>query len=248
MIQIALIMCLLHLAAAYHFPIQKQVVGPGGENIDVNIEVDIDMSDIEEVGPVSTDPPPSHKPTLEPTPAPPIETTAVHDTTAAHVVDPKTTHKPPYQCTPVAHICYVPGAPDCCPELECQKDPDHPSLPEKCLPIRPSTPKTSPKPEECKPMGSRCVSNYDCCKTFGRYDMECRFVDENRLIRTSEPVSVFKNCLPIIIPDPEPKCQKGGEACTPGERNNPSEMCCPNHLCDLDNLVCVRVAYRSLNP
>jgi len=242
MIQIALIMCLLHLAAAYHFPIQKQVVGPGGENIDVNIEVDIDMSDIEEVGPVGTDPPPSHKPTLEPTPAPPINTTPVQ----VNNTDPEPTHKPPYPCAPVAHICHIDiitGAPDCCPELECQKDPDHPFLPEKCLPIRLST----PKPEKCKPMGSRCVSNDDCCKRRlggSLLDMECRH--EAWGVRTSEPE--FTKCLPVLRPDPEPKCQKAGEACTPGERNNPSEMCCPNHLCDLDNLVCVRVAYRSLNP
>jgi len=252
MIQIALIMCLLQLAAAYHFPIQKQVVGPGGENIDVNIEVDIDMSDIEEVGPVGTDPPPSHKPTLEPTPAPPINTTPVQ----VNNTDPEPTHKPPYPCAPVAHICHIDiitGAPDCCPELECQKDPDNPFLPSKCLPIRPST----TKPEKCKPKGSRCVSDDDCCQiqpiraNAKPKKIVCR--TDYRIIGTYLP----KLCLTMLHtpttttpkPKPEPKCQKTGEACTPGDRNNPSENpCCPNHLCDLDNLVCVRVAYRSLNP
>jgi len=38
-----------------------------------------------------------------------------------------------------------------------------------------------------------------------------------------------------------PKCLAVGEACTPG---NPEEKCCSNSLCDLDNKICVRVAYR----
>merc|ERR1712168_223560 len=57
MIRIILVLSLLKLAIPSKIPIHKQIVGPGGENIDVNIQVDIDVSDDDTTGrvyPMST--------------------------------------------------------------------------------------------------------------------------------------------------------------------------------------------------
>merc|ERR1712212_1350884 len=64
MIKTALLLFLLELAAADNVPIQKEIVGPGGENIKVNVQVGIETSGIdtpgEEVDNI-THPPPNPK-------------------------------------------------------------------------------------------------------------------------------------------------------------------------------------------
>merc|ERR1711970_1319692 len=57
MIRIVLVLSLLKLANSSKIPIQKQIVGPGGENINVNIEVDIDLPDDDTTGGVTQGPP-----------------------------------------------------------------------------------------------------------------------------------------------------------------------------------------------
>jgi len=57
MIRIVLVLSLLKLAIPSKIPIHKQIVGPGGENIDVNIQLNIEVPDDDttgEVYPIST--------------------------------------------------------------------------------------------------------------------------------------------------------------------------------------------------
>jgi len=57
MIRIILVLSLLKLAIPSKIPIHKQIVGPGGENIDVNIQLNIEVPDDDttgEVYPIST--------------------------------------------------------------------------------------------------------------------------------------------------------------------------------------------------
>jgi len=46
------------------------------------------------------------------------------------------------------------------------------------------------------------------------------------------------------IGKPEQHCLGTGDPCNPGD---PMHKCCPNNLCDLDNKVCVQVAWKNKN-
>merc|ERR1711962_1007001 len=46
------------------------------------------------------------------------------------------------------------------------------------------------------------------------------------------------------IEKPKQHCLATGDPCTPGD---PINKCCPNNLCDLDNKVCVQVAWKNKN-
>jgi len=59
MIRIILVLSLLNLAIPSKIPIHKQIVGAGGENIDVNIEVNIDLPEDDTTGGESTPGPPA---------------------------------------------------------------------------------------------------------------------------------------------------------------------------------------------
>merc|ERR1711962_935405 len=101
---------------------------------------------------------------------------------------------------------------------------DEPTVPPTLKP-RQTTKKPSIK---CANFGERCslLENLKCCG-----GLECSTLLAGVCRLPPKPV--------------ESQCKKAGESCTPGtasKESDPSSRCCPNHLCDLDNNVCRRVA------
>jgi len=195
MIRIVLVLSLLKLAISSKIPIQKQIVGPGGENINVNIEVDIDVPD--------------------------------DDTTGGVTRGPRTTEAPE-KCLKAGDNCPVTEQPgdQCCDGLSCMKSEQLPPvfpLIRKCRHIQ-------HKPR-CLVAGETCSTSLlgrpECCG-----GLSC--VDSGKKI---DPPKYW--CWNAAKPT-EPTCLKTGEACAPSA----GKKCCPNNLCDLDNLKCVRVQER----
>jgi len=235
MIRIVLVLSLLKLAISSKIPIQKQIVGPGGENINVNIEVDIDLPDDDTTGGVTQGPP-----TPRTTDAPekcltPGEIcipgdeccgglSCVQTDPLAQIHKCKHIHKPP-TCLKDGNNCSpsIPQLP-CCDGLSCMKSEEYVFPPiHKCRHIH-------HKPR-CLVAGETCSTSRlgrpECCG-----GLSC--VDSGKKI---DPPKYW--CWNAAKPT-EPTCLKTGEACAPSA----GKKCCPNNLCDLDNLKCVRVQER----
>jgi len=149
---------------------------------------------------------------------------------------PDTPSPPEVKCKPKGAPCNwgSKGAEQCCEGHYCRMEPtckgyDCPEI-SKCAVNEPT-----PSPAECLPeyatgcipgpIGALLKNGKECCEGYS--------CTTNRgmgwCVKDPKSSSRFPKCLAV------------GEACTPG---NPEEKCCSNSLCDLDNKICVRVAYR----
>merc|ERR1711936_706565 len=135
MIRIILVLSLLNLAISSKIPIHKQIVGSGGEKIDVNIEVNIDLPEDDTTGEEFIPGLPTIEPRL-PTRQPRLPTRQPTRPPILTTVTPKPEEP---TCLKTGEAC-APSAPSadkkCCPlnlcdldNLKCVRVQEHPDNP-----------------------------------------------------------------------------------------------------------------------
>merc|ERR1711936_375645 len=135
MIRIILVLSLLNLAISSKIPIHKQIVGSGGEKIDVNIEVNIDLPEDDTTGEEFIPGLPTIEPRL-PTRQPRLPTRQPTRQPILTTVTPKPEEP---TCLKTGEAC-APSAPSadkkCCPlnlcdldNLKCVRVQEHPDNP-----------------------------------------------------------------------------------------------------------------------
>merc|ERR1711936_1490015 len=139
MIRIILVLSLLNLAISSKIPIHKQIVGSGGEKIDVNIEVNIDLPEDDTTGEEFIPGLPTIEPRL-PTRQPRLPTRQPRRPMTRQPRLPTVTPKPEEPtCLKTGEAC-APSAPSadkkCCPlnlcdldNLKCVRVQEHPDNP-----------------------------------------------------------------------------------------------------------------------
>jgi len=273
MIKIVLVLSLMELATPTSIPIHKQVVGPGGENIDIDIQVDIDTGDESDVpAPEPTRPDFGRHST--PSPAPPITT----------FYENKCKEEGEWFCSALSD---KPNS--CCDGLECVLPGLESFLPSRC--VKP-LPKCLAKGQfDCRPRppaalllpksAKECCPGLECNSYACKADAPClpHCVESIEPKSTTPVITQPSKCLAegkydCSPTNPEEKCCDGLECIFNGCKalapwcqryscvkksleaakclktgqdctpGNPEAKCCPNNLCDLDNRKCVRVAFR----
>jgi len=188
--------------------------------------------------------------------SPPLNSTDYTRPTYAppsHTTTPEPTMTTSAQCAIEGGFCKTPSAHsaysyllECCDGLTCRLTDGEVFT---CQKEGPSA-QCAIEGDFCKsssfPWLPECCDGLTCKSTMGPGD-KC----QKESGTTSPPIPTIPtdHTRPTITPDRDlfDQCQKAGQPCKPGTKDRESSMkCCPNHLCDLDNNVCIRVAFRSL--